>query len=90
MKKLLIALVMMFGITSTSTTYPTTLIVTDVNEYEVTAETATGIKYHFEADDYEVGDLVACIMDDNNTPDIHDDTIIKARYTGYCELFERS
>lgn len=89
MKKLLL-LAMVMSIVSPSKTYPTTLIVTDVNGYEVTAVTATGIEYRFDGDDYDVGDFVACIMDDNNTPDIHDDKIIRTRYAGYAELFERS
>lgn len=92
MKKLILGLVLGIALVtpSTESTYPSTLIVTNVIEggrYEddvITAETPTGISYTFEGDDLEVGDLVSVIMSDNSTPhDIKDDRIIAARYAGF-------
>lgn len=37
------------------------------------------------AEDWEVGDIAAAIMDDNNTPYIKDDKIIQLEYNGYFE-----
>ena len=39
-------------------------------------------------EDYDVGDIVAAIMDDNGTEIIYDDAIITMRYTGYAEGWE--
>lgn len=36
--------------------------------------------------DWCVGDLVAAIMDDNNTPIIYDDLIVSYLYSGWIEL----
>lgn len=42
----------------------------------------------FGIEDYEKGDIVAAIMDDNGTKIIYDDAIITMRYTGYAEGWE--
>ena len=42
----------------------------------------------FGVEDYDVGDIVAAIMDDNGTEIIYDDAIITIRYTGYVEGWE--
>ena len=44
--------------------------------------------FWFGAEDYEVGDLVSAIMEDNNTVKIFDDEIITIRYSGYIESWE--
>ena len=42
----------------------------------------------FGVEDYEMGDIVAAIMEDNGTAIIYDDAIITVRYTGYVEGWE--
>ena len=61
--------------------------ITNISGDVVTMETATGYVYEMTgAEDYETGDLVALIMDDNGTPnDITDDIIITARYSGFTK-----
>lgn len=95
MRKLLVGIVgMIIGCAITSTAhhgneYPTTLIVTEVHGEVCIAVTATGIPYILPCEDLDVGDLVACIMNDKDTPDVHDDEMVSMRYAGYTELFER-
>ena len=43
----------------------------------------------YEIDDWNIGDYVALMMDDNNTPDdIFDDIIVMVRYCGVKKTFE--
>lgn len=44
-------------------------------------------RYHAEDGDLEVGDFYACIMDDNGTEWIYDDTVVDLRYVR-PDLFE--
>ena len=72
--------------------YPTVFQVTNIDEYnDIVYLTdfcgnlwlATGIE------DYEIGDIVAAIMDDNSTDGtIYDDIIVTMRYCGYIEGWE--
>lgn len=39
-------------------------------------------------EDYEKGDIIAAIMEDNGTEIIYDDIIINIRYSGYIEGWE--
>lgn len=39
-------------------------------------------------EDYEKGDIIAAIMEDNGTEIIYDDIIINIRYSGYIENWE--
>ncbi len=70
-----------------STTYPLAGIVVsaDRSSDTVTFETASGMLYSItECEDWEPGDLIACTMDDNGTPeDVTDDVITEYRYSGY-------
>lgn len=70
-----------------STTYPLAGIVVSVDRPSdtVTFETAGGMLYSItECEDWEPGDLIACTMDDNGTPeDVTDDAIAEYRYSGY-------
>ena len=68
-------------------TYPTAMVVCDVdhNTDTVTAQTWTGIVYKwYGVEDWMEGDIAACIMDDNGTPNtVFDDQIIETRYVGW-------
>ncbi len=70
---------------ATGTLYPATMEITNISDNVVTMETATGHIFEMSGpEDYEIGDLVSLVMDDNGTPDdITDDSIISARYSGF-------
>lgn len=66
--------------------YPTAGIVTTVNtETDTVAFTEnSGAVFVFEGvEDWQKGDIVAAIMDDNGTPFRSDDKIVKVEYSGY-------
>lgn len=66
------------------TLYPASMEVTAVTADTVTMQTAAGQVYEITNDtDYMVGDLVAVIMCDSNTPEVTDDVIIDTQYSGY-------
>ena len=68
--------------------YPQTMVVAHFNEYidSATIETATGYQYSFwGVEDYQVGDIVAVIMNDNATETIEDDKIVSVRFSGYVK-----
>ena len=58
---------------------------TSYDENIVTCETSTGFIYSFYGiEDYFVGDIIICTMDDNGTPkSIIDDKIIDTKYSGF-------
>lgn len=61
--------------------YPLTTTVTEIKKDTVTVEDSNGNLWSFNgAEDWEINDSCALIMNDNNTKDIHDDTIISTRY----------
>lgn len=71
--------------------YPQTFIVsaTDIAQDALVLIDSTGNEWvWFGIEDYDVGDVVAAIMDDNSTEIIYDDAIITMRYTGYAEGWE--
>ena len=67
--------------------YNTCMIVTNTSYDEniVTCETSTGFIFKFYGiEDYFVGDIIICTMDDNGTPkNIIDDKIIDTKYSGF-------
>lgn len=61
--------------------YPLTTTVTEIKNDTVTVEDSNGNLWSFNgAEDWEVGDGCALIMDDNSTSEIVDDVIISAKY----------
>ena len=68
------------------TEYPQGFIVTEVNQEEdtITLTTATGYDYIWTgSEDWQEGDQVAAIMNDQGTPSILDDSIICIKYVGF-------
>lgn len=64
--------------------YPQTTTVINIEDDTVTVEDFNGFHYQFNcAEDWQVGDICSCIMDDNGTPQVNDDKIIKVKYSGY-------
>lgn len=61
--------------------YPLTTTITKIKNDTVTVEDSNGNLWSFNgAEDWEVGDGCALIMDDNSTSEIVDDVIISAKY----------
>lgn len=69
------------------TTYPETFYVTEIEGDTVTVRTFAGMTYQFTgAEDWQVDDVCAAVMDDNGTPrDVRDDKILQTRYTGWID-----
>lgn len=66
--------------------YPDTarIIVINYETDEVLVENSIGYHYTFKGvEDYEVGYVLSLIMNDNGTALIYDDTIVRAKYSGY-------
>ena len=65
--------------------YPMAVTVVDISEAldVVTVKDSNENLWQFHGvEDYMVGDVVACIVDTNGTPEIKDDVIIQTRYNG--------
>ena len=65
--------------------YPMAAVVVDISEVldVVTIKDTNENLWQFHGvEDYMVGDVVACIVDTNGTPEIKDDVIIQTRYNG--------
>lgn len=65
--------------------YPMAVTVVDISEAldVVTVKDSNENLWQFHGvEDYMVGDVVACIVDTNGTPEIKDDIIIQTRYNG--------
>lgn len=83
LKAILISLAMLF---TQGSLYPRAM---QVVEFETETDTvvcvdATGLEWAFYGiEDWEIGDLVVCIMDTNETDVITDDSIVEIRYSGY-------
>lgn len=68
--------------------YPMTAIVIETSETNdrVTIKDYNGNLWQFEGiEDYEVGDMVTCIMNNKLTDHIKDDKIVKVKYSGTIE-----
>lgn len=66
--------------------YPLSTTVMEINNDTVTVEDSNGNLWSFNgAEDWEINDSYALIMNDNNTKDICDDVIISTRYQGRME-----
>ena len=86
----LFALIVAFS-TACAEIYPQTFIVGTVDPMQdalILIDSMGNEWLWFGIEDYEVGDIVAAIMDDNGTEIIYDDAIITMRYTGYAEGWE--
>ena len=74
-----------------SSVYPNAMVVVAVDREAdiVTLSTCSGLLYEFYGvQDYEEGDIVALIMDDNGTEDVRDDIILAHQYCGWPEKFD--
>ena len=60
------------------------VVETDYSTDTLVLETATGMIFTYEGiEDIFIGDLVSVSFDDNDTPDITDDVVLKLEYSGF-------
>ena len=84
----LLIISLMTGATPTSKgdIYPDTMTVTgiDTEADVVTLTTSSGHMYQFYGvEDWQIGDICSCIMNDNGTETIEDDIIVDTKYSGH-------
>lgn len=85
------------GISTLDNLYPLTGIVTEIKydiEPEVDLVTITCsngnmFSWYADAGDYEVSDLVSCLMDSKGTKYVTDDEVLLAHYAGGLKHFEQ-
>lgn len=93
MKKTLIATILTtlaLGVNTSAAQYPTTAIVTEIDEVSgiITVEECNGNIWTFYDDgteDWYVNDICSMIMDDKGTKLVYDDEIISTRYSGFVD-----
>ena len=85
------------GISTIDNLYPLTGIVTEI-EYDVepevdlvtiTCSNGNMFSWYADAGDYEVSDLVSCLMDSKGTKYVTDDEVLLAHYAGGLKHFEQ-
>lgn len=81
-----LSLAKLYNANQISHLYPLSTTVTEINNNTVTVEDSNGNLWSFNgAEDWQINDSCALIMDDNSTKDIRDDVIISTRYQGRME-----
>lgn len=91
MKKffVIITLFVLLTVSASAEIYPQTFVVSDIEDDVLVLIDYNENEWIWEgAEDYAIGDIVAAIMDDNDTITIYDDVIITLRYAGYMEGWE--
>jgi len=86
----LFAMVVAFS-TARAEIYPQTFFVNDIDRAQnmLILIDFNGNEWLWsDIEDYEKGDIIAAIMEDNGTEIIYDDIIINIRYSGYIENWE--
>lgn len=72
--------------------YATTFVVTETretNDLVILTDLTSGHQYAFTGiEDWERGNVVACVMSDNGTTNIYDDQILTVKYDGWIDLGE--
>lgn len=85
------------GISTIDNLYPLTGIVTEI-EYDVepevdlvtiTCSNGNMFSWYADAGDYEINDLVSCLMDSKGTKYVTDDEVLLAHYAGGLKHFEQ-
>ena len=85
-----ITILLLALVSSHKNDYPMTTVVVDVSQAtdKVTVKDTNGNLWQFDgAEDWSVGDIASCIVNDNRTEEIADDEIIKVRYNGTMNDF---
>lgn len=90
MKKFFAIVVALFtlSIVAHAEIYPQAFIVSEINYEEgiLILDDCCGYTWIWEGiEDYSIGDVVAAIVDDNDTEFLFDDELVKIKYAGYIE-----
>ena len=91
MKKLIVivALLAFMTMRASAEIYPQAFVVGGIEDDALILVDGNENEWIWEGvEDYAIGDVVAAIMDDNNTTIIYDDMIMMIRYAGYMEGWE--
>jgi len=82
----IITLFVFLAMSASAEIYPQTFVVSDIEDDVLVLVDYNENEWIWEgAEDYTIGDIVAAIMDDNDTITIYDDAIVTLRYAGYME-----
>ena len=85
----IITLFVLLTASASAEIYPQTFVVSDIEDDILVLIDCNENEWIWEGtEDYAIGDIVAAIMNDNNTITIYDDAIVTLRYTGYMEGWE--
>jgi len=85
----IITLFVFLTMSASAEIYPQTFVVSDIEDDVLVLVDYNENEWIREgAEDYTIGDIVAAIMDDNDTITIYDDAIVTLRYAGYMEGWE--
>ena len=87
------ALLALFNGNPSINIYATTFVVTETRETDdmvILTDLTSGHQYSFYGiEDWERGDVAACVMSDNGTENyIYDDQILTVKYDGWIDLGE--
>lgn len=88
---IVVAFAILMGIVACAETYPQTFVIESINLEQdcIILMDFNGNEWIWsDVEDYEKGDIIAAIMEDNGTEIIYDDIIINIRYSGYIEGWE--
>lgn len=85
----IVTLFVLLSVSASAEIYPQTFVVSNIENDVIVLVDYNENEWIWEgAEDYTIGDIVAAIMDDNNTITIYDDAIVTLRYAGYMEGWE--
>lgn len=87
----IVTLFVLLTVSASAEIYPQAFVISEVNyeENTILLVDCNGEGWIWEGiEDYEVGDIIAAIMDDSKTETIYDDIIIMIQYVGYMEGWE--
>ena len=85
----IITLFILLAVSASAEIYPQTFVVSNIENDVLVLIDYNENEWIWEgAEDYTIGDIVAAIMDDNNTITIYDDAVVILRYAGYMEGWE--
>lgn len=85
----IVILFVLLAVSASAEIYPQAFIVGNIKDDTLILIDCNGNEWLWEgAEDYDIGDIVAAIMDDNDTMIIYDDIIVTLHYAGYMEGWE--
>lgn len=85
----IVTLFVLLTVSASAEIYPQTFVISDIEDNVLVLIDCNENEWIWKGtEDYAIGDIIAAIMEDNNTITIYDDAIITLRYAGYMEGWE--